>query len=97
MASLALSGGVVKKRLQTGGRIVGAGCVLTECVNTDSRVVVAGRVVHERVITQERVDIAEVAALLTDRSRLRHKRRAGEGEWNEQQNEPERRAIHRMF
>ena len=50
-------------------------------------------IVKERVITKERVVVGEVAALLTDRMRLRQKRKAGEHERNEKER-GQRRAVH---
>ena len=71
-------------------------CIGFERISTDGRVRVTGGVVHERVIAKDRVADA-VAALLTIRSRLRCKRKAGEREWNEQQSERASRAVRRMF
>ena len=71
------AGSVVSERSNTVRRVGAAGGVALERIGTAGRVVNAG-VVNERVITQNRVGIGK-AALLTSRSRLRHKRRACEG------------------
>ena len=65
--------------------VVAAGCVAKERSKTDGRVVEASGIQNERVITQERVAVAEVAALLTNSSRLRHKRKAGQRQEDEQE------------
>ena len=57
------------------GRVEAAGCVALERTTTDSRVEVAG-VVQERIITEEGVPVDGIAALLTNRSCLRQKRKA---------------------
>ena len=75
---IARAGGVVKERINTVGRVVAAGCVAKERTNTGGCVGDAGDVVNERVLTQERVDVGGVAALLTNCSRLRRKRKADE-------------------
>ena len=69
---------VAKERINTGGRVVAADGVTKEPTNTDGRVGDAGGVVKERVFAQERVDVGGVAALLTNCSRLRRKRKADE-------------------
>ena len=86
---------VVFERPSTDGRVPTAR-IVPERVPTDGRV--AGTdVVQERILTEEGVRVDEVAAFLTIRSRLRRKRKAGEREWNEQQSERTRHAVHRMF
>jgi len=69
---------VAKKRINTVGRVVAADDVAKERINTGGCVGDAGGVVNERVLTQERVDVGPVAALLTNCSRLRRKRKADE-------------------
>src|SRR4030095_12392911 len=57
----------------------------------------ASGVANKRIITEKRVEAAGVAATLANGSRLRQKRKAHEGEWNEQQSERARRAVYRIF
>src|SRR5262249_34406651 len=66
-----------------GGIAAAARRVGVERVRTDGSIKDAGGVVKERVITEDCVAIGEVAALLTNRSRLRRKRKAGEREQRE--------------
>ena len=64
-------------------------------MRTDCGVEDSGCVVNERIITQESVVVSEVAALLTNRSRLRRKREASEDEGDENKTASPRRPVHR--
>ena len=74
VASVFGSGRIVEQRTRTVGGIERTLGIVKERIEAVGRVVAAGRVVHECVITQERVAVDQVAAVLTNGSRLRRKR-----------------------
>ena len=68
----------------TDGHVLLAGGVGIKREASDGRVPRAGDVENERLVTQERV-VANVAALVTNRSRLRRKRKPCEREREEKE------------
>jgi hypothetical protein len=77
------SGGVKFKRFATDSDVGGSGSISEERYITDGRVFVPGGVVNKRIITEKRVAVADVATVLTNRLRLRRKRKAAERQCDE--------------
>src|SRR5262245_48104055 len=73
--------GVEYECLSTDGRVVAARCVVVERVKTDCRVQDATCEAKERIFTLDGVEAQ--AGILTNRSRLRRKGKAGEDERDE--------------
>ena len=88
--------GVVLERTRPAGCIPTARGVETKGRSTGRRVLAAGSGVSKRAITKECIGVA-IAALFTDGSRLRRKRKGDQGEQDEKEAAPPRRPQHRVY